>query len=260
MLGKNNGQIDVFNHMIFERIIPKDHLLVKINSIIDFSFVYNMVKDRYSDLGRESKDPVMMLKICLLEFLYILSDVQVVKRIQTDIAFRWFLGLSLDDAVPDDTTISHFRSHRLGAEYFDEFFNEIVRKCIDNDLIKTKRFMIDSTDVAANVNYPSDKKLLCNAFRKVIKEVKKFNEPLANQQLESFESAVQKESDNNERVSVKIYLAIANKHVDYLYLKTYDELQTNEKYKEAFSVLYDIIDQYTNNKKDKIVSTVDPDA
>ncbi|WP_373481707.1 transposase, partial [Acetobacterium sp.] len=56
--------------------------------IIDFSFVYELVKDQYSPIGRGSKDPAMMVKIFLLEFLYRLSDVQVVNRIQTDIVFR----------------------------------------------------------------------------------------------------------------------------------------------------------------------------
>lgn len=101
MLKKKSGQVDMFNHMIFERLIPKDHLLVKIDSIIDFSFVYDQVKDRYSPIGRGSEDPAMMTKILLLEYLYNLSDPQVVNRIQTDIAFRWFLGLSIDDEVPD---------------------------------------------------------------------------------------------------------------------------------------------------------------
>ncbi|MGI6586616.1 MAG: hypothetical protein ACOX3L_12025 [Lutisporaceae bacterium] len=45
MLGRNNPQIDIFDHMLFERLIPKDNLLVKIDSIIDFSFVYDMVKE-----------------------------------------------------------------------------------------------------------------------------------------------------------------------------------------------------------------------
>ncbi|MEA4962366.1 hypothetical protein [Lutispora sp.] len=66
MLGKNSGQIDIFNNIIFERLIPKDHLLVKIDSIIDFSFVYD-------------KAPLMMLKILLLEYLYNLSDVEEFK-------------------------------------------------------------------------------------------------------------------------------------------------------------------------------------
>ena len=219
-----------------------------------------MVKDKYSDIGRKSEDPVMMLKICLLQFLYTLSDQKVTKRIQIDIAFRWFLGLSLDGEVPDDTTISHFRTNRMGEENFDEFFNEIVRKCVEKNIVKSKRYLIDTTDVAANVNYPSDKKLICDAFRKVIREMRKFNEPFSEQQLVQFENEIEEEYKKDEKVSVKKYLEIAQKYAGYLYLKTYDELQTNEKYKDDFGILWDIIDQYTNGKKDKIVSVVDPDA
>ena len=260
MLSKNNPQIDIFSNMIFERLIPKEHLLVKIDSIIDFSFVYEMVKDKYSSVGRASKDPAMMLKICILEYLYNLSDGQVVNRIKTDVAFRWFLGLSIDDEVPDETTISYFRIKRLGEEYFDSFFNEIVKKCIENDLVKSKRYLIDTTDVAANVNYPFDRKLICDAFRKVIREIRKFNEKLAEQQLSDFENEIDTEYEKSEKVSVKQYLKIAQKYAEHLYLKTYDELQVNERYKDAFGILWDIIDQYSNGKKDKIVSVVDPDA
>jgi transposase len=260
VLGKNNPQIDIFTHMIFERLIPKDHLLVLIDSIIDFSFVYDMVKDKYSDVGRTSEDPAMMLKICLLQFLYTLSDKKIVKRIQTDIAFRWFLGLSLDDDVPDDTTICYFRTNRMGEENFDEFFNEIVKKCIEKNIVKSKRYLIDTTDVAANVNYPSNRRLICDGFRKVIKELGRFNEAFAEQQLAQFENEIEEEYKKDDKVSVKKYLQIAQKYAEHLYLKTYDELQTNEKYNEAFGILWDIIDQYTNGKKDKIVSVVDPDA
>ena len=250
----------MFDHMIFEKLIPKDHLLVKIDSIIDFSFVYDKVQDKYSSLGRGFKDPFMMLKILVLEYLYRLSDVEVVKRIRTDVAFRWFLNLSIDDSVPDDTTISHFRVKRLGEEHFEEFFNEIVKQCIENDLIKTKRYMIDSTDVAANVNYPSDKKLIRNAYRNVIKEIGKFDEDLAKEQMDKFESEIDQEYENNKKVRARKHYEIAEKHLNYLYLKTYDELQSNDKYKEAFGVCYDIIDQFINSKGDKIVSVVDPDA
>ena len=261
MMGRNCGQIDLFDSMIFERLIPKNHLLIKIDFIIDFSFVYDLIKDKYSHTtGRQSKDPVMMLKICLLEYLYNLSDIEVVSRIGTDVAFRWFLGLNLDDDVPDDTTISHFRAKRLGEETFENFFTEIVKKCIEKDLVKTKRFMIDSTDVAANVNYPSDKKLLCNAFRKVIKEIDNFNPTLASQQLQSFEVDIEQEYNQNDKVSLKKYLEIADRHLGYIYLKTYDQLQINQRYNEAFGILHDIIYQYSNDTKDKIVSCVDPDA
>ena len=85
MLKKNDGQVDLFDSVIFDRLIPKDHLLVKIDSIIDFSFVYDLVENQYSPIGRGSKDPVMMVKILLLEYLYNLSDVEVCRQIQTDI-------------------------------------------------------------------------------------------------------------------------------------------------------------------------------
>lgn len=260
MLMKNKKQVDVFDHMIFEKLIPNDHLLVKIDSIIDFSFVYDLVQECYSPVGRGSKDPAMMLKIFLLEYLYCLSDVQVVKRIQTDIVFRWFLELGIDDPVPDDTTISHFRVNRLDENVFDDFFNEIVKKCIENDLVKTHRFMIDSTDVAANVNYPSEKKLIRNAFKKVIKEVDKFNSSLANEQLQALEQEIDQQYEINEKVKSKQHFEITNKYLNKLYLKTYDELQSNTAYQEAFGMCHDIIDQYLNKKKDKIVSVVDPDA
>ena len=84
MIGKNSGQIDIFNNMIYEKLIPRDHLLVKIDSIMDFSFVYDITKDKYSNMGMKSKDAVVLFKLCLLEYLYRLSDGEVVKRAATD--------------------------------------------------------------------------------------------------------------------------------------------------------------------------------
>ena len=260
MMGKNNGQIDMFDNLIFQQLIPKDHLLVKIDSIIDFSFVYNIVQEYYSDIGRESYDPAMLLKICLLEYLYCLSDVQVVKRIQTDIAFRYFLRLNLYDQVPDDTTISHFRINRLVDRPFEEFFNEIVRQCIEHDLIKSKRFLIDSTDVAANVNYPSAKKLICDAFRKVVREIRKFNNELAQEILKQFEDTIASEHKKSDKVSTSTYCTIAKDCAEQIYLKTYDELQLNKRYSEQFGALWDIIHQYQGPSNDRIISCVDPDA
>ncbi len=71
---------------------------------------------------------------------------------------------------------------------------------------------------------------------------------------------IEKEYELSDRVSSKTHFKIADRHLNYLYLKTYDELQSNTKYLEFFGMCYDIIDQYINNKKDKIVSIVDPDA
>ncbi len=260
MLGKNNAQFDVFDQIIFDKLIPKDHLLVEIDSVVDFSFVYDELKDQYSPIGRESKDPVMMFKILILEYLYCLSDPKAMERITTDVAFRWFLGLKLDDEVPDDTTISYFRINHVGEEKFEEFFNHIVKQCIDKGLVKSRRYIVDTTDVAANVNYPSEKKLARKAFENVIKELEKFDIELAKKQLEIYENDIQKEYDLNEHVRSKKHFEITREHLGYLFLKTYDILQENNKYQEAFDICYTLVNQYLNNEKDRIVSIVDPEA
>ena len=152
MLSKKSGQIDIFNIMIYEKLIPKNHLLVRIESLMDFSFVYDIVKSKYSEIGRKSEDPVVLFKLNLLEYLYKLSDSAVITRSQTDVAFKWFLGLNLDDELPDDTTVSYFHIHRMGEEGFEDAFNEIVKKCIQDNLVGKRRYMLDSTNVDANVN------------------------------------------------------------------------------------------------------------
>ncbi len=264
MLGKIKAQFDIFDIIIFDKLIPKNHLLVEIDEVVDFSFIYEQLKNHYSPIGRESKDPVMMFKILILEYLYNLSDVKAVERIKTDVAFRWFLGLKLDDTVPDDTTISYFRINHVGEEKFEEFFNEIVKQCISKGLIKSRRYIIDSTDVAANVNYPSEKKLARKAFENVIKELEKFNVELAKEQLEEYEINIQKEYAQNEYVKSKKHFEITRERLGYLYIKTYDLLQENSKensnYQEAFNICYTLINQYLNNEKDKIVSIIDSEA
>jgi transposase len=261
MLSKNNPQMDFFTQTIYDKLVPKDHLLVKIDSLIDFSFVYETVADRYSkNMGRSSRDPVMMVKIILLEYLYNLSDVEVAKRAATDIVFRWFLGLSIEDTAPDDTTISHFRIKRIGKEKFESFFDEIVKQCIDKDLVKGRRYIIDSTDVAVNASLPFGKKLIRDAFRKVVREIENFDEALAQETLNAFEADIAEEYESGEKVDAAKHYEIALKHLEQLYIKTHEELLTNDRYQTAFQICYDIADGHLHRKKDKIVSAVDPDA
>ena len=145
----------------------------------------------------------MMFKLCLLEYVYNLSDVEVVEIPRTDIGFRWFLNLSLDDATPDDTTVSYFRCKRLADKAFEEIFNEIVWKCINSGIVKTNRYIIDSTNVDANVNYPSEKKTLCKAYIKVIDLVFKIDEDFATKKLNQFQADINSQYKNQKRYLCK---------------------------------------------------------
>ncbi|GAB6932192.1 hypothetical protein JCM14719A_05450 [Calditerricola satsumensis] len=77
-----------------DELVPQDHLVRKIENAIDFSFIYDLVEDRYCpDNGRPSIDPVVLIKMVLIQYLFgIRSMRQTIKEIETNIAYRWFLG------------------------------------------------------------------------------------------------------------------------------------------------------------------------
>lgn len=107
MTQKENQQIEM--HLItIEDLVPENHLLRKINSIVDFSFIYNEVSAfYYHNNGRPSIDPVVLIKYLLIGFLYgINSERRIEQEIQVNMAYRWFLGLDILDKVPDHSTIS----------------------------------------------------------------------------------------------------------------------------------------------------------
>jgi transposase len=93
-----------FDRLVFEVVVPKDHYLRQVAVRIDFEAFWPRLATAYSlEMGRPAIDPVRMLKIMFLSFHYRLSDRQVMKRTETDMAFRWFLDLGLKEAVPNHT-------------------------------------------------------------------------------------------------------------------------------------------------------------
>ncbi|WP_052737878.1 transposase [Bacillus sp. SA1-12] len=175
MLRKTNSkQISGFDQYYYDKVIPQDHLLRQIDETIDLSFIRDMLSDRYSaDRGRPAEEPEFMFKICLLEYLYDLSDVQVIEHIRVNLAYRWFLGLNLDEDLPDDSTISYFRVNRVGLQKFQEIFKHLIDQCIEAGLInrQPKRAIIDSTHIIAAVAIPTWLSLVRQAFEKVVREL-----------------------------------------------------------------------------------------
>ena len=90
-------------------LVPQDHLLRIIDKAIDWSFIYDLVRDTYSDgMGRPSIDPVTLIKIPLIQYLYgIKSMRQTIKEIEVNMAYRWFLGYSLLEEIPHFATVSY---------------------------------------------------------------------------------------------------------------------------------------------------------
>jgi transposase len=150
MQGRQDYQPELFSIFNMEELIPKNHLLRDIDHKIDFGFVREMTTHLYCENnGRPSIDPVIFVKICLLTFLYnIPSDRQVCEEIQYNLAYRWFLRLSITDSVPDHSSLTRTRD-RLGEETFKNVFDHVVRLCIEKGMVSGK-VMMDGSYIKAD--------------------------------------------------------------------------------------------------------------
>lgn len=101
---KKGSQIEIVS---LDMLVPEDHLLRKIDEHIDFSFIYDLVEEKYSlDNGRPSIDPVTLIKIPIIQYMFgIKSMRQTIKEIEVNVAYRWFLGLGFHDPVPHFSTV-----------------------------------------------------------------------------------------------------------------------------------------------------------
>jgi transposase len=181
MLKAKAAQESFYGSYLYDKIVPPDHLLRKINQVVDFSFVNDLVRDRYTpDFGRPAEDPEFMVRLCLLQYLYGDSDRHVIENARINLAYKYFLGLAVDEDVPDDTTISCFRAQRLGEEKFRQVFEQIVKQCIDKGLVKGKRQIIDSTHIIADIAINSLTGLIKLCRQNVLNTIEKQDVKVAN--------------------------------------------------------------------------------
>lgn len=141
--------------VILEDLVPKEHLLRKISKAIEFDFIYEKVKDLYcADNGRPAVDPTVLFKMLFIGYLYgIRSERQLVRDIEVNVAYRWFLGFDLTQKVPDASTISQNRRRRFNqSDICQEIFDEIVFQAIRRGLVDGKTLYSDSTHLKANAN------------------------------------------------------------------------------------------------------------
>lgn len=151
MQGRYSSQNSFFA-MMYEQLIPPDHLLRRLSASVDFSFVPELVTDRYCpDNGRPSWDPLMLFKVVFLQFLYDLSDRQVEEQVNLHLACKWFVGLQPEETAPDHTALCRFRA-RLGSDTFQAIFNHIVAQARAAGLVHDRLRIIDATHLAAKVD------------------------------------------------------------------------------------------------------------
>lgn len=163
---------------IYNLVIPKDNLLRKINELIDFTFVYDELINKYClDNGRNAISPIRMFKYLLLKTIFDLSDVDVVERSKYDMSFKYFLDMAPEDTVIEPSSLTKFRKLRLkDINLLDMLINKTVEIAIDKEIIKSKSIIVDSTHTKARYNQKSPKEILMDRSRKLRKAVYKIDE------------------------------------------------------------------------------------
>lgn len=150
MIGR--GQMGFYS---LEDLVPQDHLLRHIDQYVDFDFIYDLVVDKYSlEHGRPSLDPVMLIKIPIIQYLFgIQSMRQTIKEIEVNMAYRWFLGLDFHDDVPHFTTFGKNYSRRFkDTDLFEQIFYHILDQAFAAKLVEPKLIYLDGTHIKAHAN------------------------------------------------------------------------------------------------------------
>ena len=152
MMGQHDRCEALFYYFRLEDQVPENHLLRLIEKHISFEFVRERLRNSYSETGRPSIDPELLLRILLIGYLYgITSERKLVEELRMHLAWRWFTGLGFDQEIPHHSTFSKNRHGRFQeSKLFEQLFEQIVKQCVKVGLIQGKHLSVDGSFVEAN--------------------------------------------------------------------------------------------------------------
>src|SRR5476651_37635 len=155
MMGRlERDQTQLFYSFCLEEVVPDDHQVRAIASVLDLSWVYGELSPHYPALGRPSIDPVLMIRMLILGYAFGLrSERLLCREVRVNLAYRWFCGLSIEDKIPDHSVFSRARNDRFrDSDIFREVFERVVEACISAGLVGGKEFAVDASLIAADAN------------------------------------------------------------------------------------------------------------
>ncbi|MEM9495581.1 MAG: IS1182 family transposase [Pseudomonadota bacterium] len=149
-----SGQEELFYNFSLERFVPNDHILRSIDRFIDLESVRVRLKPYYSETGRPSVCPELMIRMLLVGYLFgIRSERRLCEEVHVNLAYRWFCRLGLDGAVPDHSTFSKARHGRFrDSDLFRQLFDEVVEMCLAEGLVGGEGFAVDGSLIKADAD------------------------------------------------------------------------------------------------------------
>ena len=228
---------------LYDMIVPQNHILRKIRELIDFSFIYDELKNKYClDNGRNAKSPILLFKYLLLKYLYNLSDNGVVERSRYDMSFKYFLELTPEEDVIHSSLLTKFRKQRLKDEnILDLLVNKSVEIAIKQGILKSNAVIVDSTHTEARYHKTTQREMLKKASASLKTALKDSNKE------------IDLPNEPGKHASLDDYNAYCNELLNTAQESPYSELPT---IKEESSMLFEILD----NKIDCYDQSIDPDA
>jgi transposase len=157
MMGRRCGdQASLFYQFHLDDRVPKDHLLRRIDCFVMTALadMHERLKPYYSEIGRPSVDPDLMIRMLIVGYCYGLrSERRLTQEVELHLAYRWFCRLDLDDKVPHHSTFSENRLHRFReSDVFRHIFERVVVACMAAGLVKGEGFAVDASVMEANAS------------------------------------------------------------------------------------------------------------
>ena len=147
MTNRNNVKFDSIIMFTLDELVPQDHLVRKLESAFDFRFIYAKVNHLYSPHGRPSIDPVVLFKMLIINIVFGINSMRkTCQEITVNLAYRWFLGLDIEEKVPNFSTWSQNYIRRYkDSSIFEEIFEEILDQAVSYGFIDCTTVFGDST-------------------------------------------------------------------------------------------------------------------
>ena len=155
MMGRlKSDQGQLFYEFRLGDAVPEDHLVRKIDTALDLSWLRSELTPHYSSTGRPSIDPELMIRMLVVGYVFaIRSERLLCREVQVNLAYRWFCRLGIEDAIPDHSAFSRARNERFrDGDVFRRVFERVVERCIASGLVGGEGFAVDASLIQADAN------------------------------------------------------------------------------------------------------------
>jgi transposase len=154
MRKNTNGKQDAIILKTLDELVPKNHIVRKMEGHLDLSFVYEEVSHLYSDVGQKSLDPVVFFKILLIRYMFGIKSIrETMRQIEVNLAYRWYLGLTFEDSVPHHSTMTQIYKRKYkDSDIFEKIFLRILEIADESSYIDCGTIYADATHIKANAN------------------------------------------------------------------------------------------------------------